>query len=116
MNSEERTRRLLALDEKMLIAAEKAVDEMIKGLDNPKTPATAKNGLIVAALRGNGMLDRVPDADKVLEPHEMSADQLQQQITRLRREAAERSQPMLEGTALRVEARSSTQSDEGVFG
>jgi hypothetical protein len=113
MNSEERTRRLLALDEKMLIAAEKAVDRLIHGLDDPRTPPTATNGLIVAALRGNGLMDRAPDADKILEPHEMTADQLQQNITRLRREAADRSRPIIDGSAARIE---SQPAESGVFG
>ncbi|MVS97893.1 hypothetical protein [Devosia marina] len=103
MTNEERAQRLLALDEKSLVAAEIAMDQLIKGLEDPKTPHTARSNLIVTALRASGRLDVKAGGDKPLEPWEMSADELQRNIDRLRRETLERSRPKIEGAARRIE-------------
>lgn len=108
MTNEERVQRLLALDEKHLIAAEKATDRLIEKLDDPKTPHTALSNLIVTAFRLNGMLDAKGDNDKPIEIYEMTIEQLQQYIARIERSFPVTTVPMIEGDVARV-------GDRGVF-
>lgn len=102
MNSEDRVKRLLALDERLLYAAELATEVAIKKLEDPRTPASAAAAMIGQVFRANGLLDaKSEDPSKILEPHELSSEQLNSRIESLRREQQERSRPMIEGAVTR---------------
>lgn len=68
-----------------------------KATDRARLAATAQ---VLKATLGSGI-----DPGVGKEPHEMSSDELQQRIAELRREAAERAKPVIEGQ--RVDADSS---------
>lgn len=115
MTNEERVRRLLALDEKRLLAAEMAMEQLVKGLGDPKTPPTAMSNLITTAFRVSGMLDPKVDGERDLEPHEMTSEQLQRRIAQLDREKAERATPVIDAVPARNSS-ASTKADGSVFG
>jgi hypothetical protein len=94
---DDRIARLLALDSRLLDAAELAVEEAIKMISDARTPSSAKAAVISTVFRSNGLLEAKKDDGGTKEPHEMSVDELQQQIARLRREAADRSILVIEG-------------------
>ncbi|MEO9297163.1 hypothetical protein [Devosia alba] len=112
MNSEDRVKRLLALDERLLYAAELATEVAIKKLEDPRTPPSAAAAIIGQVFRANGLLDaKSDDPSKLMEPHEMSSDQLNARIASLRREQQERARPLIEGAAVsRSPARPSVQA------
>ncbi len=93
---DDRIARLLALDSRLLDAAELAVEEAIKMISDARTPSSAKAAVISTVFRSNGLLEAKKDDGGAKEPHEMSVDELQQQIARLRREAADRSVLVIE--------------------
>lgn len=114
MNNEDRVARLLALDEQMLYAAELGAQEAIRMIKDPKTPANAKASVIGQVFRANGMFDtKGEDANKMLEPHEMTSAQLEARIARLQREHRERTRPLIEGVARLAESGGPEKS--GVF-
>jgi hypothetical protein len=85
-----RVERLIALDGRLLEAAEMAVEEAIRMISDTRTPSSAKAAVINTIFRSNGLLESRKDDPNAKEPHEMTAGELQQQIARLRREAADR--------------------------
>lgn len=85
-----------------------ALDTIEGILRNPK--ATDSNKATVAGLVMKYSVGTAGEGGQEKEPHEMTADELQQQIARLRREAAERARPVID-----VEA-SSIDEESGVFG
>jgi hypothetical protein len=116
MNLDDRVNRLLALDDQMLYAAELAAQEAIKMIQDPKTPANAKAAVMGQVFRANGLFDgKGEDPNKVLEPHEMTAAQIEAQIARLKRQYQERTRPMIEGAARRSDPDLPLPPNGGVF-
>lgn len=88
-----------------------ALDTIEGILKNPKATDSNKNtaaGLVLKYTVGSGA-----EGGQEKEPHEMTADELQQQIARLRREAAERAKPVIDAEASSIDENS---QDPGVFG
>jgi len=88
-----------------------ALDTIEGILKNPKATDSNKNtaaGLVLKYTVGSGA-----DGGQEKEPHEMTADELQQQLTRLRNEAAERAKPVIDAEPSSIDEDG---QDSGVFG
>lgn len=88
-----------------------AFDGLMRVLTDPRASATALASASRTMLEAGGVL-KVPEDTGEKEPHEMTADELQAKIARLRAEAADRAQPVID-----VEPRQIGQvkADRGVF-
>jgi hypothetical protein len=107
---DERISRLIALDVELLEVAELSVRELKKMLLDPRTPAAARITAINTGLKANGLSDGLKHDAGGKEPHEMTADELQQQIARLRREAVDRSRLIIDAVPVQIAA-----AKKGVF-
>lgn len=97
------------LNNELLPLAVRAIERLL--LD-PKTPA----GATVQAAKL--VMDRTlgdTGAAGGKEPHEMTGEELARALDRLRREAADRAKPMIEGEAVQVEPDASEVAAPGVF-
>ncbi|AKR54340.1 hypothetical protein XM25_00675 [Devosia sp. H5989] len=88
-----------------------ALDTIEGILANAK--ATDSNKLTAAGLVLKYSVGAAGEGGAEKEPHEMTADELQQQIAKLRREAAERAKPVIDGEASSIDEDA---PESGVFG
>lgn len=88
-----------------------AIQALVDILTSSK--ATERGKLTAIALTLKHTLGASVEASEGKEPHEMSAAELQRRIEALRREAADRSRPVIEGDASTIVEAS---QDPGVFG
>lgn len=88
-----------------------AYEAMKAILKDPRSPAGAR-AIVSRTLFEAGGLLKAPDETGEKEPHELTADELQAKIARLRAQAAERAQPVIDVEPRRI---GQPKSDNGVF-